>query len=472
MINKIIKFSKRDGRLKRIEYRGKYLRASRTGGVSLRAQGKAIGINFTINSNHGIRASKQIWHGTNIGFQNSHFFFRGRYGKGPTKLNVSKSGFSLSTKTGWGTINWSKPKYSSAKLFGVQFRGQKAFDANAIFLFIQSVFILIQLLYFFLTKLFSLTLWSINFVSSIPAFTLSKIEEYRLNRKQRFLQELEINWHKKWENQPIENLVCAQLYTLLLLGRGKSKTSKQFIKKSLIGYDGIKILEPIIVEISDKIFEDSIRLVHESLHDRTIEHLLLLKLFFGSLVYEMSKKVKTDIIWNLFWAMDYAILKDTKRNQLQEELLYVFAKTCGLRSTENVKKENAGIDSNPNSSLIRNSASPDHESIKESIIQLLKDKPIKMTTSDINAHLRHNDLEEIKAFCKQLYEYNEISFAGSGRYFILNDETKDSEDKKVDKVASSSIDPAEEIRKYGKLRDEGLITEEEFVVKKKQILGL
>ena len=116
MSQKIFEISKSDGRLKRIEYRGKYLRASRTGGVSLRAQGKAAGVNFTVNSKHGTRVSTRVGKGTNVGFQNGHFVLRGRYGKGPAKINLSKSGFSVSSKTEVGTINWIKPRYSSAKL--------------------------------------------------------------------------------------------------------------------------------------------------------------------------------------------------------------------------------------------------------------------------------------------------------------------------------------------------------------------
>lgn len=68
-----------DGRLKRIEYRGKYLRASRTGGVALRAQARAGGINFTANTNRGARVSTRIAKGTQAAFQNGRFVLRGRY---------------------------------------------------------------------------------------------------------------------------------------------------------------------------------------------------------------------------------------------------------------------------------------------------------------------------------------------------------------------------------------------------------
>jgi len=115
-----------DGRLQRIEYRGKYLRVSRSGGIALRAQTKAAGINFTANSADGLRASTRVAKGTQVAFQNGRFVLRGRYGEGPTKLNLSKSGVSVSTKTEIGTVNWFKPRYSSAKIGGIHVRGKNA----------------------------------------------------------------------------------------------------------------------------------------------------------------------------------------------------------------------------------------------------------------------------------------------------------------------------------------------------------
>ena len=115
-----------DGRIKRIEYRGRHLRASRTGGVALRAQTKMAGINLTANTARGLRISTRIAKGTQAGFQNGRFVLRGRYGNGPTKLNLTKSGVSVSSKTDIGTINWFKPRYSSAKIGGIQVRGKNA----------------------------------------------------------------------------------------------------------------------------------------------------------------------------------------------------------------------------------------------------------------------------------------------------------------------------------------------------------
>lgn len=122
------------GRQKRIEHRGRFLRASRTGGVSLRAQTKAAGLNVTGNTRHGIRVSTRLGKGTNLALQNGNIRLRGRYGKGPTKLNLSKSGMSVSTKNKLGTFNWTNPNRSSAKVFGVQMRGKRAANLQMIYL--------------------------------------------------------------------------------------------------------------------------------------------------------------------------------------------------------------------------------------------------------------------------------------------------------------------------------------------------
>jgi len=129
----------RYGNQARIEHRRKHLRVSRTGGVSLRAQAKAAGMNVTANSKHGLRVSGRVAKGTQMAMQNGRFVLRGRYGSGPTKLNMSKSGFTVSSRNELGTFNWIKPNRSSAKVFGVQMRGRKAANAQMAFMFLSLV---------------------------------------------------------------------------------------------------------------------------------------------------------------------------------------------------------------------------------------------------------------------------------------------------------------------------------------------
>lgn len=123
-----------EGRQKRIEHRGRNLRISRTGGVAVREQIRVAGVNLTANSKHGVRVSSRIAKGTNAGFQNGSFRLRGRYGKGPTKLNLSKSGISASTKNAIGTFNWLKPNRSSVKIMGVQVRGKNAATIQMVYM--------------------------------------------------------------------------------------------------------------------------------------------------------------------------------------------------------------------------------------------------------------------------------------------------------------------------------------------------
>ena len=137
----LLKFGEkdRDGRQKRIEHSGRYLRASRTGGVALRAHVKAAGINVTGNTSHGLRVSTRLAKNTQIAMQNGRFVLRGRYGSDAARLNLSKSGVSVSSKTGVGTVNWVRPGRSSAKFAGVQLRGQKAAAINGVYLVLVGV---------------------------------------------------------------------------------------------------------------------------------------------------------------------------------------------------------------------------------------------------------------------------------------------------------------------------------------------
>ena len=123
------------GKQRRIEHRSKHLRISRTGGVALRKQVKAAGLTLTANSKHGVRVSTQVTPGTQVALQNGRFVLRGRYGRGPLRLNLSKSGVSVSTRNALGTFNLIKPNRSSVKIAGVQLRGKKAANIQMIFMF-------------------------------------------------------------------------------------------------------------------------------------------------------------------------------------------------------------------------------------------------------------------------------------------------------------------------------------------------
>lgn len=105
----------------------------------MRTQVKAAGLNVTANSKHGLRLSTGLGKGTQVALQNGRFVLRERYGRGPTRLNLSKSGVSVSTRNSIGTFNWVKPNRSSVKIAGVQLRGKKAAHIQLFYMLFVSI---------------------------------------------------------------------------------------------------------------------------------------------------------------------------------------------------------------------------------------------------------------------------------------------------------------------------------------------
>ena len=132
-----------DGKQVRIEHRGKYTRASRTGGVAVRAEEKVGRVNLTANSSKGLRASTRVANGTRVALQNGRFQLIGRWRAGPLGFNLSKTGVSASVKNKAGTFNFLKPQYSSFKFAGVQLRGKKAAQLQVIYMLITAAVVLL-----------------------------------------------------------------------------------------------------------------------------------------------------------------------------------------------------------------------------------------------------------------------------------------------------------------------------------------
>jgi len=108
--------------------------------------------------------------------------------------------------------------------------------------------------------------------------------------------------------------------------------------------------------------------------------------------------------------------------------------------------------------------------LKSPIIKLLNELGTKMPASDIDAHLKHQNVDEIKELCEEMYHNGEISRTGNYRYFILSEEKK--KPKKTSAPKSEEVDVEKELEKLKGLLDKGLITQEDYDAKKKEILGL
>ena len=110
--------------------------------------------------------------------------------------------------------------------------------------------------------------------------------------------------------------------------------------------------------------------------------------------------------------------------------------------------------------------------LNDKIIALLAQKTIKMPASDIDAHLKWQNVNEIKEMCEDMYHNGIISRTGNYRYFILNKEKKKSKPKKDSASKSKEVDVEKELEKYKGLLDKGLITQEQYDAKSNELLGL
>lgn len=214
-----------DGRQVRIEHRGRHLRASRTGGVSLRAQTRAAGVNLSANSRHGVRLSHSVGKGTNVFVQNGRIGVRGRYGKGPLKLNVSKSGATVSTKTGIGTLNLVRPGRSSVKVAGVQMRGKKAAQVQVIYLVLQLIGLLLQALAQLLVAI-------VSALFKAGRYTVESIDNSLQARKARSLDRWQMAHAPLLDDKAPAELLAGLGYLILFAARGQPDADERYMLAS------------------------------------------------------------------------------------------------------------------------------------------------------------------------------------------------------------------------------------------------
>jgi len=116
----------------------------------------------------------------------------------------------------------------------------------------------------------------------------------------------------------------------------------------------------------------------------------------------------------------------------------------------------------------------EEQKYKDLIIELLTKKSIKMTISDITAHIKHDKREHVKSMLENMHKDGDIDFAGSGRYFIYSEKkkTKKTKTKSAKVEKSDKVDVKSELKKYKGMLDEGLITQEQYDAKSNELLGL
>ncbi|MGY6555184.1 MAG: hypothetical protein ACXIUM_11765 [Wenzhouxiangella sp.] len=172
----------RRGRQVRLGHHGRNLRVSRTGGVSLRHAVRVGRVGLAVNSRHGVRLSSALGRGTQVATQNGRFILRGRYGKGPVKFNLSKSGVSASLASDVGRLNLTHPGRSSAKLFGVQMRGRKAASINSFVLLASALVAVIQMAAMMLVMTAKAVIWLVAFSIEGVQQLLARWQDARADR--------------------------------------------------------------------------------------------------------------------------------------------------------------------------------------------------------------------------------------------------------------------------------------------------
>lgn len=137
-------------------------RVSRTSGINASVK---LGRNATYNTKHGFRISKTI-KGLTLGLKRGGVIIRGRWSTSNKlfNLNLSKSGFTVSSSSRFGTFNWTKPNRSSFKFMGIQLRGKRAQDPAFLFSILTIGFAVISYLFLFLAAHIRLFLFLILYL--------------------------------------------------------------------------------------------------------------------------------------------------------------------------------------------------------------------------------------------------------------------------------------------------------------------
>ncbi|MCH8529212.1 MAG: hypothetical protein LAT65_00025 [Saccharospirillum sp.] len=330
------------GKQRRIEHRGKHLRASRTGGVSFRAQTRAAGLNLTANSRHGVRVSRSVGKNTQMALQNGRFVLRGRYGSGPTRLNLSKTGMTVSSRNKLGTFNWVKPKRSSAKLFGVQVRGKNAVYAHLVFALFNLVFSLVQVT---LLLLWNLARWLILLLGLVAHWALKvlqkivdcvmaapdRLAQFRYGQRSRRLRK-SLALVAAADRAAMEALTQPQLVAamvLLFTARGRGQTVQENMPRLIKTLSKAQDAEPLRSSAADvREASDTLKQLLPDPDDHN-DPLRILVIVAG-LAEQAGNIIPAESLPELVFSLDELMLQQGRKTRLQEAMIDVFSDFAGL----------------------------------------------------------------------------------------------------------------------------------------------
>ena len=317
------------GRQRRVEHRGRYLRASRTGGVALRAQTKAAGLTLTGNTSRGVRVSATPARNTQVALQNGRFILRGRYGSGPLRLNLSKSGLSLSARNALGSFNLTNPLRSSAKVAGVQVRGRTAAVMQGIYgVFMLALFLLQAAIVVGLFA-FRLLLFLVGLVlrggAAIPVLVREWGRRRQVARLERLADSIEGDYGR-FDEWTSDRWIAALLLVAGAWGRGEATTdaAERLVEALGSGDDdgGLAVARDALGDTAGVL--DGLRARLPAGVDGDLALVVLVARHLGS-------RLPVGTLAEVLFDVDEQLIAQAPRTRLQDRMLEVFADSAGLR---------------------------------------------------------------------------------------------------------------------------------------------
>ncbi|MFO8155540.1 MAG: helix-hairpin-helix domain-containing protein [Thiohalospira sp.] len=315
------------GRQKWIQHSGRHLRVSRTGGVALRARTRAAGINLTANTARGVRLSTSAGPGTQVAVQNGRFILRGRYKAGPLRLNLSKSGLSLSGRNNLGAFNITNPNRSSAKIAGIQMRGRKAAQLQGVYMALVAIGEGMKLLAVAAVGLIRFLIGAIDGLLRLLLAIPSMVA-----RSRRALRNGYIRWRRHRLAPTLRALpgeaegALAALWAVHL-GWGRGYTAEGLAR--ILGEKAPPTLAAVAPWLDGELAD-----ALEGEHD--------LDAVMAHLAEVLRREYASDALPELLLAMDEAGLVLGRRTRRQDRLLEVFADFAGLRMEATEEEAEAG----------------------------------------------------------------------------------------------------------------------------------
>ena len=241
-------------------------------------------------------------------------------------------------------------------------------------------------------------------------------------------------------------------------------TYKVFARKwSDFGASGYvnNISSPIVYD--DSYYDGSIYFDYEEFDEDAGDYIIICEFCTRANYYALSNAIKTETVDKYLKKNSYSMVYVDLNSIMKEKKDWKSKAESLINQKIEYQKEVDALEKEEEKRI---------ERLKQSIVNLLKEKAVKMPASDIDAHLRHQDVDEIKEYCEEMYINGEISRTGNYRYFILTEQKKKTKSNKASAPKSEKVDVKSELKKFKEMLDEGLITQEDYDAKKKELLGL